>query len=122
MKKKKTVVWIIIAVVIAALAAVGYKIYDLMFNGAVKVQMVDLIAAIKQCRLQLVIGGSILVIGAICLVIGRIQKGAKRQIFTVQGGVAVVLALVITISWICLGPQYSVVNNVLSGNLSLIHI
>ena len=50
MKKKKTVVWIIIAVVIAALAAVGYKIYDLMFNGAVKVQMVDLIAAIKQCR------------------------------------------------------------------------
>lgn len=116
MKKKKTVVWIIIAVVIAALAAVGYKIYDLMFNGAVKVQMVDLIAAIKQCRLQLVIGGSILVIGAICLVIGRIQKGAKRQIFTVQGGVAVVLALVITISWICLGPQYSVVNNVLSGN------
>ena len=116
MNKKKTIVGVVVVAVLAALMAVGYKIYDLMFNGAVKVQMVDVINALVQCKVQLIAGGIILLAGIICLIVSRIKKGQRRHIFTVHGVVAIVMAFVITITWACLGPQYSVVNNVFAGN------
>ena len=116
MNKKKTIVGIIIVAVLAALAVVGYKVYDLMFNGSVKVQMVDVISALAQCKVQLIVGGIILLAGIICLIVSRIKKEQGRHIFTVHGCVAIIMAFVTAITWSCLGPQYSVVNNVFAGN------
>lgn len=118
-KRKKIITGVILLVIIAAVATIGYKIYDMMFNGAVTVQMSDVVATIEQCRTQLIIGVIILVIGIACLIVGRIRKNASRHVLTVQGCVAVVMAFVITITWICLGPEYSMVNNVLAGNSTI---
>lgn len=116
MKSKKNVVPLIVGVVLlAALAVAAYKIYDLMFNGAVQVQMVDVINAIKQCIPQLVVGGIILLAGIILLVMSiRSKDTTKRNLVSVQGLVSIILAIAITVSWICLGPMYSTLNNVLA--------
>lgn len=116
MNKKKTVIGVVIAVIAVVLISIGYKIYDLMFKGSVKVQMVDVINAIGQCKVQLVVGGIILLAGIVCLILSRIKKEQTRTMFTVQGCVAIVMAFVTTATWICMGPQYSVVNNVFAGN------
>lgn len=73
-KRKKIITGVILLVIIAAVATIGYKIYDMMFNGAVTVQMSDVVATIEQCRTQLIIGVIILVIGIACLIVGRIRK------------------------------------------------
>lgn len=108
-KRKKIITAAVLLLIIAAAAAGGYKIYDLMFQGTVTVQMSDVKAAIEQCRTQLIIGALILVVGFACLIMGRIRKNASGQVLTVQGCIAVVMAFVITITWICLGPEYSLV-------------
>lgn len=115
--KKKVIPWLIGAVILATLAVVCYKIYSLLFKGSVKVQLVDVMNAIAQCKVQLIVGGIVLAVGLAGLIAGRFIKEWKRRRFiTVQGAVALVLAFTITITWICLGPQYSVVSNVFAGN------
>lgn len=117
MKRKNVLPWIIAAIIIAVLAVVSYKVYDLMFNGAVKVQMVDLVAGIKQCTLQLVIGGIFIVVGLACLIGSRFTKSMmKKKFITVQGFIALLLAVTISLSWIALGPQYDTLNTALAGN------
>ena len=117
MKNKKILPIIIAVVIIAVLVAAGYKIYDLMFNGAVQVQLVDVINTVKQCTLQLTVGSIILAAGLVCLIVSRFLKGqGKRYLTAVQGAVAVVMAIVITVTWICMGPLYSIVNTALAGN------
>ncbi len=117
MKKKNILPIIIAAIIIAVIALAGYKLYDLMFNGAVKVQMVDVIGAINQCKLQLIIGGIILLIGVVCLIASRVLKSCKKRfILSVQGFVAMILAIVVTITWVCVGPMYSNVSTVLADN------
>jgi beta-glucosidase len=118
--KKKWLPIIITVAILTALGIVAYKVYDMMFNGSVTVQMTDVISAVKNCRLQLIVGGILLIGGFIAFIISRLIKEQRRKkIVTVQGCVSMIMALVITISWICLVPQYSNVNNVLAGNDSI---
>ena len=56
MKKKKLIPCIIAIVAIVLLGIAGVKLYQLMFGGAVKVQTADIISAIAQMKLQLIIG------------------------------------------------------------------
>ena len=56
MKKKKLIPCIITIVAIVLLGIAGVKLYQLMFGGAVKVQTADIISAIAQMKLQLIIG------------------------------------------------------------------
>lgn len=117
MKKRKIVPVMIAVLILLALAGAGYKIYDLMFNGAVKVQMVDVIGAIKQCKLQLVIGGGIFLVGLLGFIGSRFMKDHElKHMFSIHSCVALIMSLAITITWVCLGPQYSIVNTVLAGN------
>ena len=58
MKKKKLIPCIIAIVAIVLLGIAGVKLYQLMFGGAVKVQTADIISAIAQMKLQLIIGRS----------------------------------------------------------------
>lgn len=117
--KKKWIPLIIAVVILAVIGAVGYNIYDMMFNGSVTVQMVDLIAAVKNCTVQLVVGGVILLAGLIAVIASRFLKERHKKLVTVQGCVAIVLAFAIAITWICAGPQYSNVTNVLSGTSTI---
>lgn len=117
--KKKWIPIIIAVVIVAVIGTVGYNIYDMMFNGSVTVQMVDLIAAVKNCTVQLVVGGVILLAGLIAVIASRFLKERHKKLVTVQGCVSIVLAFAIAITWICAGPQYSNVTNVLSGTSAI---
>lgn len=117
--KKKWIPVVIIVIILAGLGAVGYKIYDMMFNSSVTVQMVDLIAAVENCKLQLIVGGLLLLAGLIAVIVSRFLKERSKKFLSVHACVAIVMAFVITITWICTGPQYSNVNNVLSGTSTI---
>lgn len=58
MKKKKLIPCIIAIVAIVLLGIAGVKLYQLMFGGAVKVQTADIISAVAQMKLQLIMRGS----------------------------------------------------------------
>ncbi len=120
MKKKQRTTQIVAAVLVIALCIGLYKVYDLMFNGAVQVQMVDVIAGIQQCIPQLIVGGIILIVGIALLIMGAVSKKEETKYLNgVHGLVAIVLALVVTITWVVNGPQYSNVNTALADNSSI---
>ena len=48
--KKRLVPWLIAAVIIAALAVIGKKLYDLMFGGSLAVTTEDLKYGLKAAR------------------------------------------------------------------------
>ena len=120
MKKQKTVSWIVAIVVVLALVIAGTKLYELMFGGAVKVQTADIISAIAQMKVQLIIGAVILIAGIVIFIIGcRKKEEGTKHLVKVQGGVAMILALVITVNMVCFGPQYSNLTTVLSGTTEI---
>lgn len=91
-----------------------------MFGGAVKVQTADIISAIAQMKLQLIIGAVILIAGIVILIIGLRKKDENlKDLLKVQGIVAMVLAVVITVNTVCFGPQYSNLSTVLSGTTAI---
>ena len=99
MKKKKLIPCIIAIVAIVLLGIAGVKLYQLMFGGAVKVQTADIISAIAQMKLQLIIGAVILIAGIVILIIGLRKKDENlKDLLKVQGIVAMVLAVVITVN------------------------
>ena len=81
MKKQKTVSWIVAIVVVLALVIAGTKLYELMFGGAVKVQTADIISAIAQMKVQLIIGAVILIAGIVIFIIGcrKKEEGTKAS-------------------------------------------
>ena len=79
MKKKKLIPCIIAIVAIVLLGIAGVKLYQLMFGGAVKVQTADIISAIAQMKLQLIIGAVILIAGIVILIIGLRKKDEKKK-------------------------------------------
>ena len=120
MKKKKLIPCIIAIVAIVLLGIAGVKLYQLMFGGAVKVQTADIISAIAQMKLQLIIGAVILIAGIVILIIGLRKKDENlKDLLKVQGIVAMVLAVVITVNTVCFGPQYSNLSTVLSGTTAI---
>lgn len=72
-----------------------------MFGGAVKVQTADIISAIAQMKLQLIIGAVILIAGIVILIIGLKKDENLKDLLKVQGIVAMVLAVVITVNTVC---------------------
>ena len=120
MKKKKLIPCIIAIVAIVLLGIAGVKLYQLMFGGAVKVQTADIISAIAQMKLQLIVGAVILIAGIVILIIGLRKKDENlKDLLKVQGIVAMVLAVVITVNTVCFGPQYSNLSTVLSGTTAI---
>ena len=86
MKKKKLIPCIIAIVAIVLLGIAGVKLYQLMFGGAVKVQTADIISAIAQMKLQLIIGAVILIAGIVILIIGLRKKDENlKDLLKVQG-------------------------------------
>ena len=84
MKKKKLIPCIIAIVAIVLLGIAGVKLYQLMFGGAVKVQTADIISAIAQMKLQLIIGAVILIAGIVILIIGLRKKSTGYRSYGIS--------------------------------------
>ena len=120
MKNKKfikplIIVFAIIAVIMAAVSGIS----SYLGSRGVLPTMDDIVTTIKLLSSYVT---ALVVILAICLVVAIASFWMKKKVRTivrVQSGVAAVLAIVIIANMICMGPEYSILNNVLGDRYSL---
>mgnify|MGYP002511565081 CR=1 FL=1 len=122
-EKKKLPGWLIPAIVIAIAAVIGFviyqKVYNLLFGGAVAVSIEDIYSNIYACRWQLIlIGVAIAAAIAVSIAVIKLPK-AKKSMIRWQSLIAAVLVVAVAVNWICLGTEYSLLNQVLADSSGL---
>ncbi len=122
-EKKKLPGWLIPAIVIAIAAVIGFviyqKVYNLLFGGAVAVSIEDIYSNIYACRWQLIlIGAAIAAAIAVSIAVIKLPK-AKKSMIRWQSLIAAVLVVAVAVNWICLGTEYSLLNQVLADSSGL---
>ncbi len=116
LKKKQFLPIIILATFFIVFGIAGYKVYQLMFGGAVQVQSTDIATAINQMIPQFIVGGIILIAGIALLIYGRTCKQENtKKLFTAHSFTTICMAVLVTINWVCLGPQSTNLNTAFSG-------
>lgn len=85
MKNKKGLVpWLIAAVIIAALAVIGKKLYDLMFGGSLAVTTEDLKNGIIACSPAIIFIVVVLIAALIVVAAAGKLKQPKRALVRAQ--------------------------------------
>lgn len=112
MKEKK---WlkplIIVLVVVAVIAAVVAGIKSYLASRSVTLTMEDVVATLQTLSSYLVVLGVIIAICLIVIIAAVKVKKPLRGLVQVQGLIAMLLALVVVVNMICLGPEYGILNN-----------
>lgn len=120
MKNKKFVKpLVILLVVIAVIAAAVMGISNYLGSRGVLPTMEDIVATVKLLANYLIALGVIVGICIIIAIASFWMKKEIRSVVRVQSGVAAILAIVIVVNMICMGPEYSILNNVLGDRYSL---
>ena len=117
--KKRLVPWLIAAVIIAALAVIGKKLYDLMFGGSLAVTTEDLKNGIIACSPAIIFIVVVLIAALIVVVAAGKLKQPKRALVRAQAPIAILLAVTLSVNWVILGVEYSVVNSVFAENVNV---
>lgn len=117
--KKRLVPWLIAAVIIAALAVIGKKLYDLMFGGSLAVTTEDLKNGIIACSPAIIFIVVVLIAALIVVVAAGKLKQPKRALVRAQAPIAILLAITLSVNWVILGVEYSVVNSVFAENVKV---
>lgn len=81
--------------------------------------MDDIITTVKLLSNYLVVLGVIIAICIVAAIASFWMKKEIRQVVRTQSGVAAVLAIVIIVNMVCMGPEYSILNNVLGDRYVL---
>ena len=113
--KKRLVPWLIAAVIIAALAVIGKKLYDLMFGGSLAVTTEDLKNGIIACSPAIIF---IVVVLIVVVAAGKLKQ-PKRALVRAQAPIAILLAITLSVNWVILGVEYSVVNSVFAEDVKV---
>ena len=82
--KKRFVPWLIAAVIIAAFAVIGKKLYDLMFGGSLAVTTEDLKNGIIACSPAIIFIVVVLIAALIVVVAAGKLKQPKRALVRAQ--------------------------------------
>lgn len=117
--KKRLVPWLIAAVIIAALAVIGKKLYDLMFGGSLAVTTEDLKNGIIACSPAIIFIVVVLIAALIVVVAAGKLKQPKRALVRAQAPIAILLAITLSVNWVILGVEYSVVNSVFAEDVKV---
>ena len=117
--KKRFVPWLIAAVIIAALAVIGKKLYDLMFGGSLAVTTEDLKNGIIACSPAIIFIVVVLIAALIVVVAAGKLKQPKRALVRAQAPIAILLAITLSVNWVILGVEYSVVNSVFAEDVKV---
>lgn len=117
--KKRLVPWLIAAVIIAALAVIGKKLYDLMFGGSLAVTTEDLKNGIIACSPAIIFIVVVLIAALIVVFAAGKLKQPKRALVRAQAPIAILLAITLSVNWVILGVEYSVVNSVFAENVKV---
>lgn len=117
--KKRLVPWLIAAVIIAAFAVIGKKLYDLMFGGSLAVTTEDLKNGIIACSPAIIFIVVVLIAALIVVVAAGKLKQPKRALVRAQAPIAILLAITLSVNWVILGVEYSVVNSVFAEDVKV---
>lgn len=117
--KKRFVPWLIAAVIIAAFAVIGKKLYDLMFGGSLAVTTEDLKNGIIACSPAIIFIVVVLILALIVVVAAGKLKQPKRALVRAQAPIAILLAITLSVNWVILGVEYSVVNSVFAEDVKV---
>ena len=117
--KKRLVPWLIAAVIIAALAVIGKKLYDLMFGGSLAVTTEDLKNGIIACSPAIIFIVVVLIAALIVVAAAGKLKQPKRALVRAQAPIAILLAITLSVNGVILGVEYSVVNSVFAENVKV---
>lgn len=122
-EKKKLPAWLVPAIIIAVVAVIGFivyqKVYNLLFGGAVAVSIEDVYSNIYACRWQLLLIGAAIAAAIVVSVAVMKQPRAKKSMIRWQSLIGAVLAVAVAVNWICLGTEYSLLNQVLADSSGL---
>ncbi len=115
MKKNKWLKPLIVIVVIAAILIGAYAgLMSYLSSRSVSVSMSDILSTITSLQEYLIALGVVLVIAIVVAIVafkfGQPLAGLVRG----EALVAAVLAILIVVNAICLGPEYSILNNLLA--------
>jgi len=94
--KKRFVPWLIAAVIIAAFAVIGKKLYDLMFGGSLAVTTEDLKNGIIACSPAIIFIVVVLIAALIVVVAAGKLKQPKRALVRAQAPIAILLAITLS--------------------------
>lgn len=120
MKSKKFIKpLVIVLVILGLLAAVVTGISNYLGSRGVLPTKDDIITTMKLLSSYLIVLGVILVICIVVAIAAFKLKKEIRPLVRVQAGVAAVLAVVIVVNMVCMGPEYSILNNALGDKYNL---
>lgn len=105
--KKRLVPWLIAAVIIAAFAVIGKKLYDLMFGGSLAVTTEDLKNGIIACSPAIIFIVVVLIAALIVVVAAGKLKQPKRALVRAQAPIAILLAITLSVNWVILSNKMS---------------
>ena len=122
MKTKKWLKPVIVIAVIVALCVVGYQVLmNYLSSRGVLPTMDDVISTAKMLSSYLIVLGVIL---AVCLIVAIAvtfikMKRSTKGLIRWESLVAALIAVVVTVNVVCMGPEYSLLNNALGDTYSL---
>lgn len=120
MKNKKFIKPLVILLIIAAVIAAAINgVSSYLGSRGVLPTMDDIITTVKLLSNYLVVLGVIIAICIVAAIASFWMKKEIRQVVRTQSGVAAVLAIVIIVNMVCMGPEYSILNNVLGDRYVL---
>lgn len=95
------------------------KLYDLMFGGSLAVTTEDLKNGIIACSPAIIFIVVVLIAALIVVVAAGKLKQPKRALVRAQAPIAILLAITLSVNWVILGVEYSVVNSVFAEDVKV---
>lgn len=111
MKKKWIAPLVVVLVILIAIGAAAMGIKGYLESRSVMVTPEDILATVQTLSGYLIALGVIVVIALVVIIAAFKLKQPVRSLVRVQGLVAIVLALVVIVNMICMGPEYGIINN-----------
>lgn len=74
------------------------------------INMDDVYGVLNSCKPQLIFFGVILAIAIVAMVACMKLKKSTKYLIRTQAGMAIVLALLITLNWVCFGPMENLIS------------
>lgn len=68
------------------------------------INMADVVNVLNTCKPYLIGFAVVLVLAVIAMIAVRGMKNAKRKLIRAEAGIAILLALIVTVNMICWGP------------------
>lgn len=117
--KKRLIPWVVAIVILPVLAVIGKNVYDLMFGGTLGVTTEDLKNGVIACSPAIIFMVVVIIAAIVIAILAKKLKQPTRGLVRAQVPVAILLAITLSVNWVILGVEYSVVNSIFAENVTV---